>query len=171
MKMRAIYPGSFDPFTLGHLNILERATRMFDQIDIVLANNSAKSYYFTSEQRITIVNKSIEDLLSQTNTDIRILLYDGIIADYINEQQIHVILRGIRGSTDLDYEIRLEQYNQKASCAETIYLTPQTEHLNTSSSLVKMFLQSGKLNLASDYLSPHALSYIQSLDFTDKATI
>ncbi|MFE5320079.1 pantetheine-phosphate adenylyltransferase [Paenibacillus sp. NPDC056579] len=157
--MRAIYPGSFDPFTLGHLNILERATRLFEHIDVVVAGNSSKTYLFTPEQRCEIIRLST----LHVSQSVSIVHHGGVIADYIAERSIDVIIRGIRGSTDLDYEIKLEQYNRKACLAETVYLTPTTKHLNTSSTLVKMFLQTKKYELAAEYLTEHAQEYIQSL--------
>jgi len=157
--MRAIYPGSFDPFTLGHLNILERALKLFGHIDIVIANNNSKDNMFTTEQRLQIVALSVAHL----KTSVSIISCSGLISDYINEQKIEAIIRGIRGSTDLDYEIKLEQYNSKASHAETIYLTPQTEHLNTSSTLVRMFLETHRINLAAEYMRSEALNYIESI--------
>lgn len=157
--MRAIYPGSFDPFTLGHLNILERATRLFEHIDVVVAGNKAKTYMFTPEERCEIIRLSTLHV-SET---IHIVHHPGVIADYIAEHSIDVIIRGIRGSTDLDYEIKLEQYNRKACLAETVYLTPTTKHLNTSSTLVKMFLQTQKIDLAAEYLTENAQTYIHSL--------
>jgi len=157
--MRAIYPGSFDPFTLGHLNILERAVRLFDHIDIVVAGNRSKQYMFTADQRYRIVQLSTEHI---TNS-ISVVSFPGIVADYIKDNKIDVIIRGIRGSSDLDYEIKLEQYNRKACFAETIYLTPGTEHLNTSSTLVRMFLQTKKPELAAEYVTPNALDYIMQV--------
>ncbi|UUZ79577.1 pantetheine-phosphate adenylyltransferase [Paenibacillus sp. P26] len=158
--MKAIYPGSFDPFTLGHLNILERGVRLFEHVDVVVARNPAKTSMFTPEQRHQIIMLSTEHLADS----IRVIEYPGVVADYITENQIDVIIRGIRGSTDLDYEIKLEQYNRKACNAETIYLTPETEHLNTSSTLVNMFLKTRKIELASEYMAPKAMSYMRSLN-------
>jgi pantetheine-phosphate adenylyltransferase len=155
--MKAIYPGSFDPFTLGHLNILERALKLFDHIAIVVADNSTKKYMFTPEQRFEIVRASIAHL----NEPITVIHYPGIVADFINEHSIDAIIRGIRGSTDVDYEIKLEQYNRMACRAETVYLTTGTEYLNTSSTLVKMFLQTNKIELASEFMREEALEYIQ----------
>ncbi|MCS7458660.1 pantetheine-phosphate adenylyltransferase [Paenibacillus doosanensis] len=157
--MKAIYPGSFDPFTLGHLNILERAARLFDHIDVVVASNRSKNYMFSAEERYEIIRLSTDHL----QQSLSVVQYPGIIADYIQENHIDAIIRGIRGSTDLDYEIKLEQYNRKACLAETVYLTPTTKHLNTSSTLVKMFLQSKKLDLAAEYLTDNAHAYIGSL--------
>ncbi|GAA4853850.1 pantetheine-phosphate adenylyltransferase [Paenibacillus vulneris] len=157
--MKAIYPGSFDPFTLGHLNILERATRLFDQIDVVIAINKSKTAMFSPEERYQIARLSTLHL----DQAVRVVHYAGIIADYIKENHMDVIIRGIRGSTDLDYEIKLEQYNQKACFAETVYLTPTTQHLNTSSTLVKMFLQTQRIELAHEYLTENAMRYIQDV--------
>lgn len=156
--MKAVYPGSFDPFTLGHLNILERATKIFDFITVVIAKNNQKKYMFTPEQRYNIALLSTAHL-----KNVCVVNYSGIVADFANDEKTDVIIRGIRGSTDLDHEIKLEQYNSKVCTAETIYLTPKTEYLNTSSTLVRMFIESKKLDYVSNHISQEALEYIKSL--------
>lgn len=156
--MKAVYPGSFDPFTLGHLNILERATKIFDSVTVVIAQNSQKNHMFSAEQRCKIVLLSTNHL-----KNVKIIQHNGIVADFVNDENIDVIIRGIRGSTDLDHEIKLEQYNSKICTAETVYLTPKTDHLNTSSTLVRMFIESKQVNHLSNYVSKEAIEYIKSL--------
>ena len=158
----AIYPGSFNPMTLGHANILQRALTLFDEVVVMIANNPKKEYEFTLHDRIEIVERTVHDIAIPEGKKIRIGHTEGIVADYINAEHIQAIIRGIRNATDLDYEFQLEQYNQHATSAETIYLSPYTEHLNTSSTLVRMFCQSGKLKQAEKFLSPSAFEYIQS---------
>jgi len=113
--MKEVYPGSFDPFTLGHLNILERAAALFDSITVVVAKNNQKKYMFTPEQRFNIARLSTVHI-----KNVNVINYSGVVADFVNDESIDVIIRGIRGSTDLDHEIKLEQYNSKVCKAETI---------------------------------------------------
>lgn len=160
--MKAIYPGSFNPMTLGHANILERALTLFDEVTIIVANNPAKHYAFSLEERINLVNLTVSDLFLPAGKKVIVDSTDGIVADYINHHEIHAIIRGIRNATDLDYEFQLEQFNQSTTHAETIYLSPYTEHLNTSSTLVRMFLETKKLENAKKFLSPSAFLKIQS---------
>ncbi|MFD1176626.1 pantetheine-phosphate adenylyltransferase [Paenibacillus puldeungensis] len=158
--MKAIYPGSFDPFTLGHLGILERAAKLFDHIDVVIANNRSKKYMFNPEQRLNIAKMSVAHL----GEAIRVKCYSGLVVDYIRDEQIDMIIRGIRGSADLDYEIKLEHFNSLASNAGTVYFTPKTEQMSTSSSLVRMFIDTHNMHLISNYMVPEAVEYINSLD-------
>ncbi|MBW7476799.1 pantetheine-phosphate adenylyltransferase [Paenibacillus oenotherae] len=151
--MKAIYAGSFDPITLGHVSVIERAFKLFDQVHIVVANNRSKSHLFTLKQRTELVERSIP---SQYAGRTVITPFEGIVADYINQYGIDAVIRGIRNATDLEYELQLEQYIRNTTSAETVYLSPYTQHMQTNSSLVRMFFQSGKHELASHYMSPDA---------------
>ncbi|CAH1210701.1 Phosphopantetheine adenylyltransferase [Paenibacillus plantiphilus] len=151
--MKAIYAGSFDPITLGHVSVIERAFKLFQQVHIVVANNRSKNHLFTLEQRTELVERSIPSLYANRTV---IMPFEGIVADYINENRIDAVIRGIRNATDLEYELQLEQYIRNTTAAETVYLSPYTQHMQTNSSLVRMFFQSGKHELASHYMSPDA---------------
>lgn len=147
----AIYPLSADPLTLGHIDIVERAIGLFPSRDIhvVIANNRDKNHFFTFEQRLEIAKAS----LSHLDDKIKIVGYEGIISNYANQNNVDVMIRGFRNHSDVDYELNLEQFTRKTSDMETIYLSPYTQHLNTSSSLVRMFLQSDNIIKSKTYLS------------------
>jgi pantetheine-phosphate adenylyltransferase len=103
--MKAIYAGSFDPITLGHLSVIERAFKLFENVHIVIANNRSKKHHFSLEQRTELVKASVGgEYLNQ----VTIVPFEGIVANYINAHQIDVVIRGIRNVTDLDYELQLE---------------------------------------------------------------
>lgn len=161
--MKAIYPGSFDPITLGHLDIIGRSLKIFDEVIVVVANNESKNHLFTFKQRKEIIDKSLEDLFVPEGKKLRVIGTDGIVSELANSLKADAIIRGIRNATDLDYEIRLEQYNRNTCNAETVYLSPSTEHLNTSSSLVRMFLQTGKSYLIDEYVSQNSIDYIKDI--------
>lgn len=165
--MKAIYPGSFDPITLGHLNIIERALKIFDEVVIVVANNPSKGYMFDFHDRGKIVRDSIASINVPTNKKLTVAYTKYLVSDVAENLKADAIIRGIRNATDLDYEIKLEMYNRSACSAETVYLSPYTEHLNTSSSLVRMFLQTGKLDLASKYITEDALKFIKERKKSD----
>ncbi|MCA0754499.1 pantetheine-phosphate adenylyltransferase [Paenibacillus sp. N4] len=158
--MKAVYAGSFDPITLGHVSVIERAHHLFSEVHILVANNRSKKHHFTIEQRTELVNLSL-------NPDAQIIIvpYEGIVADYINEKGIDVVIRGIRNATDLEYELQLEQYIRNTTMADTIYLSPYTHYMQTSSSLVRMFLMSDKTELAATYMVPKA--YMRMLEFAE----
>lgn len=161
--MKAIYPGSFDPITLGHLNIIERALKIFDEVIVVVANNDSKKHMFSFDERKRIIEESISDIKIPENKQLYIIGTTGIVSDSVKEFNADAIIRGVRNATDLDYEIKLEQYTRNTCDAETVYLSPYTEHLNTSSSLVRMFLQTNKTNTIDKYLSKSAIKYISRI--------
>jgi pantetheine-phosphate adenylyltransferase len=161
--MKAIYAGSFDPITLGHVSVIERAFKLFDQVHIIIANNRAKSHYFTLQQRTELVRVSVP---AEYHDRMHIVPFEGVVANYINEQKIDVVIRGIRNATDLDYELRLEQFIRNTTEADTIYLSPYTPYMQTSSSLVRMFFQSKKYTLALNYMPPDA--YDQAIVYLEE---
>ena len=150
IKNSVVYAGSFDPMTLGHVDIVERTVALFPsrEIHIVIANNRDKQHFFNFEQRLAIAKASLGHLDS-----IKIIGYDGIISDYAKQNNADVMIRGFRNHSDIDYELNLEQFTRKTSDMETVYLSPYTQHLNTSSSLVRMFLQTDNNNEAKSYMS------------------
>ncbi|PZE21819.1 pantetheine-phosphate adenylyltransferase [Paenibacillus xerothermodurans] len=158
--MKAIYAGSFDPITLGHLSVIERALKLFDNVHIVIANNRAKQHHFSLQQRTELVKASLEDGYESRTS---IVPYEGVVADYINLHEIDVVIRGIRNVTDLDYELQMEQFIRNTTRADTIYLSPYTPDMLTSSSLVRMFFQSRKSELAQKYMHPQA--YAKAMDY------
>lgn len=146
-----IYPLSADPLTLGHVDIIERAVSIFPSrtLHVVIASNRTKKHLFTIEERMAIAEASVKHL----DGKIKIVEYPGIISDYVNEHGVEVIVRGIRNGVDFDYEIALEQFTRNTTSAETVYLSPKTAHLNTSSSLVRMFIESGNIAEAKNFMS------------------
>ncbi|NEW06293.1 pantetheine-phosphate adenylyltransferase [Paenibacillus sp. SYP-B3998] len=155
--MRVAYAGSFDPITLGHTSVIERATSLFDELHILVANNRSKKHHFTIEQRTELVRLSIPE-----GRNIKIIAFEGIVADYVNNNGIKAVIRGIRNATDLEYELKLEQYMRTTTNADTIYLSPIMANMLTSSSLVRMFLTSGKSELAKAYMADLAFEQMMT---------
>lgn len=104
---RAIYPGSFDPVTFGHLDIIERSAKIFDEVIIGVLNNSAKNALFTVEERVAM----IEDLVRQY-PNVTVDSFDGLLVDYAKKKEAAVIIRGLRAVTDFEYEIQIAQTNK-----------------------------------------------------------
>lgn len=161
MAKKVIYPLSADPFTLGHKSVVERIVELFPdrEIHVIIADNRDKKHMFETHERLEITKASLE---YPKFGNVKIIPYGGILSDYAEEHDVGVIIRGVRNATDLDYEIKLEQFTRATSHAETIYLTPYTEHLNTSSSLVRMFLQSNNLMRATRFMDPKAYRIMES---------
>ncbi|MGW9124551.1 pantetheine-phosphate adenylyltransferase [Paenibacillus chitinolyticus] len=145
--MIAVYAGSFDPITLGHTSVIDRATNLFDELHILVANNRAKKHHFTIGQRTELVRLSVPP-----GKRIKIVAFEGIVADYVNETGAKAIVRGIRNATDFEYEMQLEQYVRNTTKADTVYLSPYTPNMQTSSSLVRMFIATGKVEPAGAFM-------------------
>ena len=129
----SIYPGSFDPVTLGHIDIIKRAAKMTDVLIVGVLKNSAKRGLFTIEER--------EDMLRQVTMDIpniEIKSFDGLLVDFAKENNANTIVRGLRAITDFDYELQMAQTNRKLNPnMDTMFLTTSLEYSYLSSSTVK----------------------------------
>lgn len=130
----AIYPGSFDPITNGHTDIIKRGAKLFDKLYIVLGKNVSKQSLFTLKERIEFVQKSVTDL---DNVEV-IVSEDALTVDLAKSVDATVILRGLRAATDFEYEFAMAMMNTKLNKEiETVFLTADNEHMYLSSSMVK----------------------------------
>ena len=133
MKKIAIYPGSFDPITNGHLDLIKRASKLFDEVIIAITQNGNKSSFLSIDQRVDAVNKSITPL---NNT--RVLSFDSLLVDFAIEHNAQIIIRGLRAVSDFEYEFQLSGMNKRLNPGiETLFMTPSEEFANISSSLVR----------------------------------
>jgi len=129
---RAIFPGSFDPVTHGHLDIVERALKMFDSVYIAVLINSSKDPLFTSEERLELIRRCV------TSQRVRVLSFSGLLVDFARSQQASVIIRGLRAVSDFEYELQMAMMNRElASDLETVFLMPKAVYSYLSSRLVK----------------------------------
>ena len=131
---RAIYPGSFDPVTYGHLDIIKRASQIFDEVIVGILNNPQKSPLFSVEERVKILEEVTADL-----PNVKIECFSGMLVDYAQENQVQVSIRGLRGVSDFEYETQIAQYNSRLSEGklETVFLMTSPEYSYISSSGVK----------------------------------
>ena len=129
----AIGPGSFDPVTYGHLDIIRRAAALFDRVIVLVVPNVAKNPLFTQEERMELIRRSTADI-----PRVEVDCYDGLLADYARRRQADVIVKGLRAMSDFEYEFQMALTNRKLNPeAETVFLTTTAEHMYLSSSLVK----------------------------------
>lgn len=130
---QAIYPGSFDPVTNGHLDIIERASLMFDRLTVAILVNSQKKGLFTLEERAELIRESIKNI---SNVDV--VCFSGLLADYCRENSKEIIIRGLRAISDYEYEIQMAQMNKKLNPkVDTVFLMTNPKYSYISSSLIK----------------------------------
>ncbi len=132
---RAVYPGSFDPVTFGHLDVIRRASEMFDILIVSVLDNKAKTPLFSVEERVKILKEATRHLGSNVQVD----SFSGLLINYAAENDIHVAVRGLRAITDFEYELQIAQTNRKLSQGklDTVFLTTSLEYAYLSSSSVK----------------------------------
>ena len=130
----AIYPGSFDPVTYGHLDVIKRAADIFDELTVSVLNNTAKTPLFSVDERVKILEEATKDL-----PNVKVDSFSGLLIDYAKSKDIHVAIRGLRAMTDFEYELQIAQTNRKLSNEEldTMFLTTSLEYAYLSSSSVK----------------------------------
>jgi pantetheine-phosphate adenylyltransferase len=129
----AIYPGTFDPITLGHENIAHRATRIFDKIIVAVASNPSKKCFFSFEERVGLVKA-----VFSKHKAIEVIGFNGLLMDFVEAQNAHVVIRGLRAVSDFEYEFQLAGMNRKLyPNVETLFLTPSEQFTFVSSSLVR----------------------------------
>ncbi len=139
MKKIAIYPGSFDPITNGHIDLIKRASKLFDEIIISITQNSKKVAFLSIDDRINTINTALKDI-----DNIKVLSFDTLLVDFAAKQNAQVILRGLRAVSDFEYEFRLSGMNKHLNPnIETLFMTPAEQYANISSSLVKEILALG----------------------------
>lgn len=131
---KAVYPGSFDPMTYGHLDVIRRASSMFDELIVSVLNNKGKSPLFSVEERVNILKKATSDL-----PNVKVDSFSGLLINYAASKDIHVAVRGLRAVTDFEYELQLAQTNRQLSHEQldTVFLTTSLEYAYLSSSSVK----------------------------------
>ncbi|MFS1701314.1 pantetheine-phosphate adenylyltransferase [Aestuariibacter sp. GS-14] len=133
MQTRAIYPGTFDPITNGHADLIERAARMFDEVIVGIAANPSKQPLFTLEERVSLITQVTKDLANVT-----VIGFSGLLAEFARQQQATILIRGLRAVADFEYEFQLANMNRRLNPdLESVFLTPAEENSFISSTLVK----------------------------------
>ncbi|MCX8084395.1 MAG: pantetheine-phosphate adenylyltransferase [Calditerrivibrio sp.] len=131
--MKAIYPGTFDPMTNGHLDIIERGSKMFTQLIVAVAENKRKRPIFTIDERVEMAKESLKHLNNVTVTP-----FSNLLIHFMKENNINIILRGLRAVSDFEFELQLALMNRKmyAEC-ETVFLMPSSKYIFLSSSMIR----------------------------------
>ena len=130
---RAIYPGSFDPITYGHLDIIERSARVVDELFVGVLNNKAKIPLFSAEERVRMIKEETKNI-----ENVNVVAFEGLLVDFADQMHADVIIRGLRAATDFEYELQMAQTNRKLDDkVETLFMVTGLEYAYLSSSTVR----------------------------------
>jgi pantetheine-phosphate adenylyltransferase len=152
---RAVAPGSFDPITLGHIDVIERASAVFDEVVIAVLINSSKSGLFSIEERIALIEESVKKY-----PNVRVDSWSGLLVDYCTQHEISAIVKGLRAVSDFDYELQMSQMNFQLKGVETFFMATKPDYSFLSSSLVKEIAKYG--GDVSSWVPPNVLVALQS---------
>ena len=136
---KAIFPGSFDPFTIGHYSVVKRGLELFDHITIGVGSNCSKKSFFTLEKRLDIIRQVFHD-----EPRVSVKAYDSLTIDFAKEEKADFILRGVRSANDFEYEKSIADINKRLSSIETVLLFTEPQHSAVSSTIVRDLLNYGK---------------------------
>jgi pantetheine-phosphate adenylyltransferase len=132
VSLTALCPGTFDPVTNGHLDILERASRLFDAVVVAVLENPAKEPLFTAEERVTMLKEAVAGL-----ENVEVDSFSGLLVDYAAQREARIIVKGLRAVSDFDYELQMAQMNHRLAGVETCFVPTNPKWSYLSSSLVK----------------------------------
>jgi pantetheine-phosphate adenylyltransferase len=138
VTLTALCPGTFDPVTNGHIDVVERAARLFDQVVVAVIDNPNKRPLFTAEERVRMLKEAMGDL-----ANVEVTSFGGLLVDYARDRGIGIIVKGLRAVSDFDYELQMAQMNRHLSGVETCFIPTNPQWSYLSSSLVKEVAQLG----------------------------
>ena len=144
MKINAIYPGTFDPITFGHIDVIKKALKIVDTVIVAISETDNKNYFFNAQERMDIVKKALFSDLKLNKKKIKIILFKSLTTDLCKKYKSNVILRGLRAVSDFEYEFQLAGMNRKLNdSVETIFLMSDVENQIISSKFVKEIISLG----------------------------
>lgn len=133
MKKLAIYPGTFDPITFGHLDVIQRASELFDVVIVAVLENASKKPLFTKEERVEMIKNSVQGM-----TNVEVDVFDGLLVEYAKQKGAIAIIRGLRAVSDFEYEFQMALMNRKISNGiTTVFLMPHEKYTYLNSSIVR----------------------------------
>lgn len=150
--IKVVYPGTFDPISLGHIDLIKRAKYLFDEVIVAISTGNDKSTLFTEEERLKITSEVLTDMPC-----VRVVRLQGLIADFIDEVGAHAVIRGLRAVSDFDYEFQMANINRHLNKKfETIFLTPDEKYTCLSSTMIRQVSKIDPYRVA-DYVHPAVL--------------
>ncbi|WP_461832294.1 pantetheine-phosphate adenylyltransferase [Aquifex sp.] len=132
MGKRVVYPGTFDPPHFGHLDIVKRSARIFDEVIVAIAKKPRKYLLFDIEERVEMFRKMVEGL-----PNVKVKSFDSLLVDFLKEENVNVIVRGVRLFTDFEYELQIALTNYKLAGVETIFMMPSQDYIHISSTIIR----------------------------------
>jgi len=153
----AMYPGTFDPVTNGHLDVIRRAAKLFDKLIVAIGHNPEKEDLFSQSERSQLITRLTRDMAG----DIDVQIYQGLTVDYAKRVEASAIVRGIRNVTDLNFEFQLALTNRAVADIETVFIMTGEQHAFTSSSLIKQIAAYGSTEGLDKLMPPDALALLK----------
>ncbi|HIF17833.1 MAG TPA: pantetheine-phosphate adenylyltransferase [Cycloclasticus sp.] len=139
MSKKAVYPGTFDPITNGHVDIIERSAKLFDEVIVAVAKSAGKAPLFDLAERVELAQRTLAHL-----SNVQVYSFEGLLVDFAKQQQANIVVRGVRSIADFEYEKQMAGMNQKMFAElETVFLTPQAQWADLSSTLVRDIARCG----------------------------
>jgi pantetheine-phosphate adenylyltransferase len=156
MNNTAVYPGTFDPMTLGHEDLARRAARLFDKVVLAIADSRAKQPFFTLDERVEMAREVLKDL-----ANVEIVGFSGLLMKFVQQHKARVVVRGLRAVSDFEYEFQLAGMNRGLyPDVETVFLTPGEQHMFVSATIVReISILGGDVN---KFVHPHVAKRLQS---------
>lgn len=156
LKKRAIYPGTFDPVTYGHIDVIKRVSKMFDEVIVAVAHNPDKNPVFSVEERVLMLKKAVQGISNIVIDD-----FGGLLVDYAKSKQAGVVIRGLRAVSDFEFEFQMALTNKKiAEDIETIFVMPAEAYSYLSSRIIKEIIKlGGKIN---KFVPKHVVACLKS---------
>jgi pantetheine-phosphate adenylyltransferase len=163
--IKAVYPGTFDPLTRGHEDLVRRAATLFDTIVLAVADSKAKRPYFSVEERIAMAREALADV-----KNVEVVGFSGLLTDFVRKQRARVVLRGLRAVSDFEYEFQLAGMNRNLYPEmETIFLTPSEQHMFISATLVREIAILG--GDVSEFVHPSVAKRLKEKSKADKSKV
>jgi pantetheine-phosphate adenylyltransferase len=155
-KRLAVYPGTFDPITYGHVDVIKRGTRLFDNVIVLVARNSSKTPLFSAEERVAMIRE-----VFKKNKSVSADVFDGLLVKYVAEKKAVAIIRGLRAVSDFEYEFQMALTNRKiASSIDTLFLVPDERYTYLNSTIVREIARLG--GNVSDFVPPNVQRHLKA---------
>jgi pantetheine-phosphate adenylyltransferase len=155
MNHKAVYPGTFDPITLGHEDLVRRAARLFDTVIVAVADATAKRPFFTRDERVAMAREVLKDL-----TNVEVVGFSGLLMKFVEQHHARVVIRGLRAASDFEYEFQLAGMNRGMYPeVETLFLTPGEQHMFVSATIVREISTMG--GDVSKFVPPHVAEQLK----------